>query len=168
VFEVYASSWKFGHGALRELGSDAQMLGMRRVAVLTDKGVAKQQFFRDAVDLLRRTIGDVVVFDEVVVEPTDVSFLAAAQFVKDARVDGVISIGGGSVMDTAKAANLMSCEGMDVLRWTNAPVGRGEQAKGRLLPHIAVPTTPGTGAEQTALAIYDNLQMHCKTGISGG
>lgn len=104
AFEVVASTWKFGHGVLRELGSDARSLGMRRVGVLSDKRVSSEAFFRDAVATLRATSGidDVVVYDEVRCEPTDVSFRAAAEFVRSSGVDGLVSIGGGSVMDTAK------------------------------------------------------------------
>lgn len=103
-----ASSWKFGHGILRELGADARSLGMRRVAILTDPRIAQLAFFKKAVETVRNTQGitDVIVYSEVRVEPTDVSFLAAAEFIKQSRVDGVISIGGGSVMDTTKGNNI--------------------------------------------------------------
>ena len=52
---------------------------------------------------------DVVVYDETLVEPTDRSFHQAIQFAKEARVDGFVSIGGGSVMDTCKVKIVFVC-----------------------------------------------------------
>ena len=70
--------------------------------------------FHYAIETLRATPGveDVTIFDGVAIEPTDESFRAAGAFLRDVRgADGVISIGGGSVMDTAKAANLLAVHG---------------------------------------------------------
>ena len=112
---------------------------------------------------------DVIVYDETLVEPTDRSFKHAIQFAKDTNVDGFVSVGGGSVMDTAKAANLYSTYPTDdFLDYVNAPVGKGQQlGHGQVLkPHIACPTTAGTGSEVTGMAIFDLLEAHAKTGIA--
>ena len=141
---------------------------MRRVAVFTDAHVATLPWFAQALETLRRTPGvdDVAVFAQCKVEPSAASLEEAAAFVRDAgRVDGVVSIGGGSVMDTAKVANLLYVHGGSLHKRTNAPIGEGAQPDGPLLPHIAVPTTSGTGSEQTTLSIYDLPELNAKTGI---
>ena len=104
-------------------------------------------------------------FDQVRVEPTDASFKAAIEFAQQG-FDGFVAIGGGSVMDTAKAANVYTTYPADFLTYVNAPIGRGEPVPGPLKPLIAVPTTAGTGSETTGVAIFDLVEMKAKTGMA--
>ena len=69
-------------------------------------------------------------------------------------------------IDTAKAANLYSTYPADFDAYVNAPMGRAIAVPGPLRPHIACPTTSGTGSEVTGIAIFDYLEHHAKTGIS--
>ena len=75
------------------------------------------------------------------VEPTDASFQEAARFAADGRFDGFVSVGGGSVMDTCKAANLYASHPAEFMTYVNAPIGGGQQMPGPVKPHIACPTT---------------------------
>ena len=109
---------------------------------------------------------DVAVYTDVHVEPTDQSFLEAARFAAEVRPDGYISLGGGSVIDTCKAANLYATYPADFLAYVNAPVGEGRPVPGPLKPHIACPTTSGTGSEVTGITIFDLLSLKAKTGIA--
>ena len=77
------------------------------------------------------------------IEPDERSFLAAARFVWEGRFDGFVSLGGGSVMDTCKAALLYATYPADFLTYVNRPVGLGQPVPGPLPPHIACPTTCG-------------------------
>jgi hydroxyacid-oxoacid transhydrogenase len=100
------------------------------------------------------------------VEPTDQSFEAIATFVKGRDYDGFVAVGGGSSIDSAKAANLLSCYPAPVMDYINKPIGKGIPVPGPLKPLVALPTTAGTGAETTANAIMDVLALKVKTGIS--
>ena len=139
AFSVDCNSITFGNGALEEAGSWAKALGLSRVAVLTDPRVGALEPFGRALSSLRAAGVDVAVYDEVEVEPTDRSFLAAARFAREARVDGYVSLGGGSVIDTCKAANLYATHPAELLAYVNAPVGEGRPVPGPLPPHIACP-----------------------------
>ena len=165
VFSVEAPKIKFGNGVLKELGQDAETLGMKRVALFTDHRVAQQESLTIALDSLKKTGLDCEVYDEVEVEPTDRSFKAGSSFASEGKFDGFVSLGGGSVMDTCKASNLYSCYPTDFLDYVNAPIGRAIPVPGRLKPHIACPTTFGTASECTGIAIFDLLEMEAKTGI---
>jgi alcohol dehydrogenase class IV len=166
TFEVDASRIKYGSGALREAGADARDLGMRRVALITDPDVAKLPFVETVRASLRAAGCDVVTYDQARVEPTDRSFADAAAFATDGKFDGFVSVGGGSAIDTAKAANLYSTYPASFDAYVNAPLGRAVPIPGPLRPHIACPTTAGTGAEVTGIAIFDYLAHHAKTGIA--
>jgi hydroxyacid-oxoacid transhydrogenase len=166
AFTVDASRVTFGRGCLAELGDRAGALGLRRVALFSDAGVAALPIFATARDSLVAAGLDVVAYTDVHVEPTDVSFQDAAHFAQECNPDGYVSLGGGSVIDTCKAANLYATHPADFLTYVNAPVGDNTPIPGPLKPHIACPTTAGTGSEVTGIAIFDLLSMSAKTGIA--
>jgi hydroxyacid-oxoacid transhydrogenase len=165
AFSIDPASVVFGRKALSELGEHAKALGLRRVALYTDQTVRKQPFFERAERSLRSAGVDVAVFDGVRIEPNDTSLLEAARFAERGRFDGFVSIGGGSVIDTAKAASLLATYPAELLSYVNAPVGEGRPVPGPLPPHIACPTTSGTGSECTGIAIFDLSARKAKTGI---
>lgn len=166
AFTVDASRITFGRGCLREVGDRAKALGIARVALFSDAVVAELPVFDTVARSLRAAGIDVVAYTDVRVEPTDESFRHAAAFATETRPDGYVSLGGGSVIDTAKAANLYATYPADFLTYVNAPVGAGTPVPGALKPHIACPTTSGTGSEVTGIAIFDLLSMSAKTGIA--
>ena len=166
VLEIEAPRVKFGRGAIGEVGAEAAALGIRRIALFTDARVGVLPIAQRARDALRAAGVDVAEFGAVRIEPTDVSFREAAAFARDARADGYLSIGGGSVIDTAKAANLYATHPAPFERYVNAPLGEGAPVPGPLAPHIACPTTSGTGSECTGIAIFDFVAKHVKTGIA--
>ncbi len=166
TFEVEASRVRYGSGSLAEAGSAATELAMHRVALFTDAVVARLPYVETVAASLRRAGCDVVVYDESKVEPTDASFVHAIEFARDGAFDGFVSVGGGSSIDTAKAANLYATYPAAFEDYVNAPLGRGLAVPGPLRPHIACPTTAGTGAEVTGIAIFDYVRHHAKTGIA--
>ena len=166
AFTVDASRVTFGAGALGEVGERARALGLRRVALLTDPRVRALPWFADVAGSLAAAGVDAVVFDAVAIEPTDASFDDAARFARDARPDGYVSLGGGSVIDTCKAANLLATYPAPLRAYVNAPLGDARPIPGPLAPHLACPTTSGTGSEVTGIAIFDWLALATKTGIA--
>jgi len=164
-FTLGMPTFTFGSGVLAEAGDNARELGLRRVALFTDKRLAQGEHVAKAKSSLAAAGVDVVVYDEVVVEPTDTSLQEAARFARDAGVDGFVSVGGGSVMDTCKAANLYATHPADFMTYVNAPIGAGQRVPGPVKPHIACPTTSGTGSEVTGIAIFTLGALNAKTGI---
>lgn len=166
AFTMETSSIKYGPGVTREVGHDMRRLGCRRVMVVTDPRLATGESVAVVLTALGSAGIDPVLYDQVRVEPTDISFAHAIAFAREGDFDGYVAVGGGSVMDTAKAANLYATWPADLLAYVNPPIGRGEVIPGPLKPLIAIPTTAGTGSETTGVAIFDYTQMHAKTGIA--
>ena len=121
AFSIDTSGIKFGPGVTREVGFEARRLGARRVMVVTDPNLADSQPVSTALDSLRDEGIDAVLFDQVHVEPTDISFKEAIAFAVDGGFDGYVAVGGGSSMDTAKAANLYATYPADFLDYVNCP-----------------------------------------------
>jgi alcohol dehydrogenase class IV len=109
---------------------------------------------------------EVILYDRARVEPTVDSFQEAAEFAREHEPDGFVSVGGGSSMDTAKVADLIVSHPAPVMAYVNPPIGEGRKPSGPLKPHLAIPTTSGSGSEATTVAVLDLPELKVKTGIS--
>jgi hydroxyacid-oxoacid transhydrogenase len=166
VFTMRSTPYKFGAGATEEIGDDVASLGLKRVLVVTDDGVASTGIPDRAMERIRDRGIEIGVFKEVSVEPTDRSVQNAIAFARDFRPEGYVAIGGGSVMDTTKIMNLYVTYPAPFLTYVNAPIGEGRLVPGPLKPMVCVPTTSGTSSENTAIAVVDMTELRVKTGIS--
>jgi hydroxyacid-oxoacid transhydrogenase len=167
IFTWGAPPLKFGAGATDELGFDLSQYGVGRVLILTDPGLAARGIPHRIAESMKRYDVQAEIFDGVHVEPTDDSMEKAAGYAREQGPwDGFVAVGGGSVIDTAKAVNLLTTCAGDLMDYMNPPIGKGVKPDGQLKPLVAVPTTAGTGSESTAMCVLDILSMRVKTGIS--
>lgn len=166
IFTMEATPIKFGPGAVADAGWELKRLGVTRAFLVTDRGVVAAGH-ADRVRAAVEAEGiEVVVYADSRVEPTLESMQHAADAALDAGVDGFVSVGGGSAMDTAKVANLVLTHPAPVMDYVNAPVGGGKHPPSPLKPHLAIPTTSGTGSEATTVAVLDFPDLKVKSGIS--
>lgn len=162
-----SSNIRYGEGVTREIGMDLQNMGARNVCLMTDNNLSQLYPVEAVLESLVQNGVNYKVYDNVRVEPTDSSFKEAIAFAKKEKFDVYVAVGGGSVIDTCKAANLYACHpDADFLDFVNAPIGKGKPITGALKPLIAVPTTAGTGSETTGVAIFDFEKLKAKTGIA--
>lgn len=166
VFTLEATPVKFGPGAVADAGWELRRLGVTRAFLVTDAGVAALGVPERVAESIRAEGIEVVVFERARVEPTLASMQEAVAAATDARVDGIVSVGGGTAMDTAKVCALVVSHPAPVMDYVNAPVGGGRTPPSPLLPHLAIPTTSGTGAEATTVAVLDLPDLRVKSGIS--
>lgn len=165
LFTADSSNVKVGSGATREVGWDLNALRVSRAMVVVDPNLKRSEPVSAALSELERHGIRSEVFDDVRIEPTDSSLRAAIAFATEGRFDGYLAIGGGSTIDTAKAANLYATYPTDFLDYVNAPVGKGLAVPGPLKPMIAIPTTGGTGSELSGVIAFGLADRHVKTGM---
>src|SRR3989442_228773 len=167
AFEMAVSNIRFGAGVTREVGSDLKDLGVRTALVFADPKLRLMKPVQTVLESLEQNGVKAVVYDRIRVEPSDESFLDAITFARHTDHDGLVAVGGGSTMDTAKAVNLYTTyPPEDFLDYVNAPIGKGLPGAGPLKPLIAIPPTAGTGSETTGVSIFDYTRLHAKTGIA--
>jgi hydroxyacid-oxoacid transhydrogenase len=166
VFTLEATPIKFGPGAADDAGWELKRLRVKRALLVTDPNVRRLGHPDRIKELIEKEGIEVVVYDSARVEPTVGSFQDAADFALEHEVDGFVSVGGGSSIDTAKTANLIITHPAPVIDYVNPPVGGGRKPPSPLHPHLAIPTTSGTGSEATTVAVLDLPEEHVKSGIS--
>ena len=166
MFTLEATPIKFGPGAVEDAGWELQRLRVTRALLVTDPGVAAAGHADRVRETIEREGIAVVLYERAHVEPDLDSLQEAADFALEAQVDGFVSVGGGSAIDTAKVADLIVSHPAPVMDYVNAPIGDGRAPPGPLKPHLAIPTTSGTGSEATTVAVLDIPERKVKTGIS--
>src|SRR5881227_999750 len=150
-------------GAIRELGAEAALLGIRRPLLVTDPGVKAAGLLDTALEALRASDVEPVVFDRVKANPpVDLVDAGAAEY-KKSGCDGLVAIGGGSSIDTAKGIGVVAAHDGSILdyEWGHDPI------KNRIPPMIAVPTTAGTGSEVTLWAVITDPKRKIKFNVGG-
>ena len=164
-FTLGMPTFTFGPGVLGEAGEQARELGLRRVALFTDRSLAASEHVATVKVALTSAGVDLAVFDEVQIEPTDRSFADAARFAADGRFDGFVSVGGGSVIDTCKAANLYATHPAEFMTYVNAPIGGGQRVPGRCDRTSPVRRRSAPGRKRRASRSSRCSSLNAKTGI---
>ncbi len=152
-FTVAMPKYTFGRGCLAEAGIRAAGLNMKRVALFTDPYLKDSEYAATVCESIRAQGLQYDIFSNIRIEPDDDTITRASKFLAQGKFDGVVSVGGGSVMDTAKAAMVYALYPASFNDYFGPPVGAGKPVPGALLPHLACPTTSGTGSECTSVAV---------------
>jgi hydroxyacid-oxoacid transhydrogenase len=166
VFTLEATPLKFGRGAAGDAGWELERLGVKRAMLVSDPGVVAAGITGRVREAIEAAGIETAVWDAARVEPTAESFAEAAAFAVDGGFDGFVGIGGGSSIDTAKVSDLIATHGGEIMEYVNPPVGEGRKPPSPLKPLLAIPTTCGSGAEATSVAVLDIPDQRVKTGIS--
>ena len=152
----------FGRGTAEDVAKEALSLGIRvPVIVTTAGGSLRRHGHIDRVEeALKRCFHDVKVFDRVTTNPTTDLVDELVNYIRVERADGLIALGGGSAIDTAKAASLVFMGGGRTKDYLLG-VRKGKEA----LPLIAMPTTHGTGTEVNKYAVVTDPELNAKVAI---
>jgi choline dehydrogenase len=148
-----------GPGAVASLADECRALGITRPLLVTDPGVAAAGL----VDRVQPQLNGVVVFDEVRPNPDIELVDRAADVYRENGCDGLVGLGGGSSLDTAKSIGVVALHGGSIAQyeWGKDPI---EQ---RIPPLVAIPTTAGTGSEVTLWAVITDHGRQLKFNVGG-
>lgn len=148
-----------GHAALEHIPFELASLGAKRPMIITDKGVRANQLLAPieaAFESTDAVIG--YIFDDVPPDSSLETVQKAAQLYREHQCDALIAVGGGSVIDTSKATNILVTEGGDdLLRYSGA-----HNLPKPLKPFFVIPTTSGTGSEVTMVAVVSDHEKQVK------
>ncbi len=151
---MHAFQFQTTKSIISEVGSTAKIgaimadMGCKKIAFVTDKIILELGLAKAALDSLKQAGIDVHVIDDVVADPPEAMILKAVEEAKSEGVDGVVSVGGGSSMDTAKLIAVLVNSDQPIEEMYGVGL-----VKGGRLPMVLAPTTAGTGSEVTPISI---------------
>src|SRR5437899_4731085 len=150
-------------GALGALGDEAASLNVKRPLVVTDQGIVKAGLLDEALKPLRAAGLDPVTYDQVQAKPGIALVDGGARYCQSERCDGLVAIGGGSSIDSAKGIGVVAVHGGSIVQyeWGKDPI------HSRIPPLVAVPTTAGTGSEVTLWAVITDPDRKIKFNVGG-
>ncbi len=165
-FQAYQTptAFKHGLGVLENLAEEVKALGIKRPMLVTDPGIVKAGIADEAAGVLKRGGVSFVMFDQVEANPPVELVDRGAVFFQQEGCDGLIGLGGGSSMDTAKAIGVVASHGGSAVdyEWADPnPITKP------IPPLIAIPTTAGTGSEATLWSVITDHNRHIKFNIGG-
>ncbi|MGG7142058.1 iron-containing alcohol dehydrogenase [Clostridium nigeriense] len=157
----------FGIDTAKQTGLKAKSIGMSKCLVVTDKGIRDIGLVDPILETLKRESIEYIVYDKVLPNPPDYSCIEAGELLKSEQCDGIIAIGGGSSLDTAKVANLIANipEKIEDLHDYSMTGSKMNPAFTPYTKLIAIPTTSGTGAEATCTGVITDTKKDLKYSI---
>ncbi|MEJ2715964.1 MAG: iron-containing alcohol dehydrogenase [Deltaproteobacteria bacterium] len=156
----------YSPGVRSEVGFEMGELGGSKVAVYTDRGLVDAGVAEMVIEEVRKSDLELAgVFDNIVQDARIENINEGAAFYRSCSADCMIAVGGGSVMDTAKAVNILIGEGSDDFQPLAEQAGLWEGAR-PLPPHLAFPTTAGTGSEVTNAVVVLDEKAQAKLSIT--
>ena len=149
----------FGTGALGELVTKAKEFKMHKILFVTEKALMDLKVSSPIKELLENAGFEVVVFDDIIADPNNHLVTQGAALAKETGIDGIVAVGGGTVLDVAKILSLRHVSPILDLYDGKLPVEKGKEL-------ILVPTTCGTGTEVTNISILALLSRRTKKGLA--
>lgn len=153
----------FGRGVSAETGERLKALGCTKVLVVYDQGVAAAGIADRILDSIHASGIETVCYDRVLPDPPDWSVEEAGALGVAEGVDGVVGVGGGSSLDTAKAAKILLSNPPPI----NQYFGRQGVVTEPGLPLVVIPTTAGTGSECTPGGVITDTEKNVKNVVVG-
>lgn len=153
-----------GNHACREVGSEILAKQCQKALLVSDQGIVKHGLTEEAVASMKENGIEYVLFDEVPSDPPSDIVEKGSTLMKREACDCVVAIGGGSVIDAAKAINMMSVNPGSILDYDNSPSG-GKKFLHDGKPLFSIPTTSGTGSEVTQYAVITSQKEQRKATI---
>ncbi len=150
----------YGFGAVDLLPDEVKRFGDPRVLIITDKGLVANNMHKPVEDALKNAGVPVKVWGDVVLDPTPESIEACVEVIKEFNATVLIGLGGGSAMDSTKAASLRACHPGPVTKYFGM-----HKVPGPCMPTIMIPTTAGTGSEMTSISVIADAVSNSKIGI---
>ena len=151
----------FGSGAIRRLPALVRRLGAKRVAVITDPGIAKAGLLRRIEQVLQADDINPKPYAQAMPEPDMASVLACRDELASSKPDLLVALGGGSSIDLAKIIAVLLTHGGHPSDYYGE-----NKVPGKVMPIIAIPTTAGTGSEVSPVAIVTDDKLNMKVGLS--
>ncbi len=149
---------EFGNDAIQNLGKYVKMFDGRKPFLVSDSGVINAGILAKAIDVLEAAGLAHATYSDIQPNPTDLSVIAGVEVYKKEACDVVVAVGGGSVMDAAKAVRLLTTH-EPPLETYYVDSGGIERIRGDMPPLVCVPTTAGTGSEVSQGAIITDTSL---------
>ncbi|MBM7542324.1 iron-containing alcohol dehydrogenase [Amphibacillus cookii] len=149
----------FGNGSIQLVGEEAKNLGCKKVMLVSDETVSKLAGNTACKKSLFDSGIEVVSFNQVVPDPSDYIVNQGGELAKTEQIDGIVALGGGSVMDVGKAINVLVNNPLPINQYLGNPVYKPG------VPLILIPTTAGTGSESTIMGVITDTVHNVKNAV---
>ena len=152
----------FGEHESYHTGKKTVALGCTKVLCVYDKGVADAGLVSPIIENMEKAGLEIVQYGSVLADPPDTMVDECGELARREKVDGIVGVGGGSTLDTAKMVNVLLTNPGSILQYL-LPVGKHVAGK----PLVLIPTTAGTASEITHVAVVSNTAAGTKNGVGG-
>lgn len=150
----------FGDDARLLCGRYAKNLHMQRILLVSDATIAQYGWTREIIANLQASGMETIVFQDITPNPRDFEIMTGNRLFQDHQCDGIVAIGGGSVIDAAKGIGIVASNGGNILDYEGV-----DRIPLPMPPLIAIPTTAGTAADISQFTIINDHRRHVKTTI---
>ncbi len=150
----------YGEGSIKKLPDEIRKMNNKKPLLVTDKGLITAGIAAKITDVLEEAGIEYAVFDGIQPNPRDTTVAETAEFAVANNTDMLIAVGGGSSIDTAKAAGVILTEGGKINDYEGL-----DKLKKPITDLIAVPTTVGTGSEVTFWSVITDTKRHFKMSV---
>lgn len=155
-----APEFIFGVGARFLCGKYARNLGIRKILIVSDPGVIQAGWCKDVIHSLEQERLAYSIYSKVSPNPRAEEVMEGAEYYNSNTCNGIIAVGGGSVIDCAKGIGTVSTNHQSILEFEGV-----DRVLAPTPPLVCIPTTGGTSADVSQFAIISDPQRHVKFAI---